>query len=648
MNTYLISKRTIVFTLPILVFSILCIVGSQTEITLADTDVETNPGNIYFKEPSTSLLGVWISGGFRVNLKPDYYVKVGEPLQLETHSTRGVVLIPSISLEHSWFEKRPQSNWQQVQGANTAFLDVDTSTVGTTYYQTHHLYKLIPSGENNFYSKVAAVHVLPNDVPAKSVKINVDNDYIYNLNNTFDKTSAFASAELTPNNATEKAVWSISDTNLANIDQSGNVTAVPGKEGSFFIKATVTNKDGSTVTDSKIMNVGGGLYDEKARAGERATFKIQGFDDALKDDSDHPTVEWHKKNPNGKDSKLTAQANPFIYVTDPVSEQDNGTEYYAIIKLRKKSLTTSMGKLTVLPTLDPNVVLTGEIKNSTLADNADNQDNQDTSSSLFNIVNGDTIDYKMHLNNNGQRNLQNNELSFYLSLGTEITSIIVGDKTLNTQDYKITSHISNGNQLLEIPVGDLKIGDEKDVQIKTSTHGINNEFGFRSVPSFTGSDSDKHLYQSIGNPLELHYITNKVIPHFKDIQFESIYSFEKDVLKYRTSETNYPNDIVYFDDQRRNKTPLKVFLQQPGPLFKKTEDKTTYIPFAGFLKFHEPKTSLYKSLDEKIEVAHSLQDQALRPIRWNKNEGLLLYVNGVNLTEGHYSTQLTWVIQDGV
>jgi hypothetical protein len=61
-----------------------------------------------------------------------------------------------------------------------------------------------------------------------------------------------------------------------------------------------------------------------------------------------------------------------------------------------------------------------------------------------------------------------------------------------------------------------------------------------------------------------------------------------------------------------------------------------------------PKPHYINLLMKKIEVAHSLQDQALRPIRWNKNEGLLLYVNGVNLTEGHYSTQLTWVIQDGV
>lgn len=642
MHKYLISKKIEILISTTLIFSILCIVGSQTEITLADTDVETNPGTIFFRKPYVPALGVWISGGFRVNLKPDYYVKVGEPLQLEAQSVRArlsIIVHPLEPLEHSWFEKKPHLNWQQVQGADNSFLDVDTSTIGTTYYQAHNLYSGIFT-DDSFYSKVAAVHVIPNDVPAKSVKIDVDNDYIYNITDVFDKTSAYASAELIPDNATEKAIWSISDTNLAKIDQSGKITAVPGKEGSFFIKATVTNKDGSVVTDTKIMNVGGGMYDEKARAGESATFKIQGFDDALRDDSDHLTVEWHKREPNGKDSKLATQSNPFTYVTDPVSEKDNDTEYYAIIKLHKKSLKTSTGKLTVLPALDPNVVLNGEIKNSPSADK------KDTSSNLFNIVNGDTIEYKMHLNNNGHRNLHDNKLSFYLSLGTEITSIIVGDKMLNTQDYKITSHIDNSNQLLEIPVGDLKIGDKKDVQIKALTRGINNEFVFRSVPSFTGSDSDGHLYQSIGNPLELHYISNKITPHFKDIQFESIYSFEKDVLKYRTPETNYPNDIVYFDDERRNKTPLKVFLQQPKPLLNKPKGKTTYIPFAGFLKFYEPKTLLYKAIDKKIEVAHSLQDQALKPIRWNKNEGLLLYVNGVNLTGGRYSTQLNWVIQD--
>jgi hypothetical protein len=131
----------------------------------------------------------------------------------------------------------------------------------------------------------------------------------------------------------------------------------------------------------------------------------------------------------------------------------------------------------------------------------------------------------MNLNNNGQRDLFNNKLSFYLSLKTEVMKIIVDGKQLDEHEYKINSNIDNNNQLIEIPVGNLKIDKQKNVQIEALTHGINNQLDFHSTPSFTGTDSDGHLYQSIGNPLELHYVSNKITPHFKDIQFESIYSF---------------------------------------------------------------------------------------------------------------------------
>ncbi|WP_119325562.1 Ig-like domain-containing protein [Companilactobacillus musae] len=640
MNNYLISKKTAIFILPIFIFSILCIAGNQTEIILADAGTETNPGNIYFKKPSLHPVrfGVWVTGGFNVNLNSDYYVKVGDPLKLETHSVRSQVSTfehPFEPLEHSWFEKKPNKNWSLIKGATNPSLNIDTSKVGTSYYQIHDLYSGIFS-DDSFFSNSAAVHVIPNDIPAKSIKINVDNDYIYNSDNNFDKMTAYAHAELTPSDATEKVIWSISNTNLATIDQDGKITSVSGKEGSFFIKATITNKDGSVFSDTKLMNVGGGLYDQKARAGENATFTIQGFDDAIRDNTDHLTVEWHKKDPQGHDTKLMTPVDPFIYITGPVSEKDNGDEYYAIIKLRDKTLKTSVGKLSVLPTLDPNVVLNGKLQNISF------NDGQDSSTALFNVVNGDTINYVMNLNNNGQRDLFNNKLSFYLSLKTEVMKIIIDGKQLDEHEYKINSNIDNNNQLIEIPVGNLKIGKQKNVQIETLTHGINNQLDFHSTPSFTGTDSDGHLYQSIGNPLELHYVSNKITPHFKDIQFESIYSFEKDVLKFRTNDTNSPNEIVHIDDQRRKKNPIRIFLKQPGSLSNSKNGSL----LVATLQFYKLDKLLPQNINNKILIEYSQKNQTLKSIHWNKDEGLLLHVDDTNFIAGQYNANLSWIIED--
>lgn len=637
MNLIFIFKNLRFLILPILTLSLLFVVGEQPEIIQAASREDNN----YYRKPSKRPIsmgmgiGIWLSGGFNINPKPD---TSGNELSIVTNSVRSTASFtenPFEPLTHTWYQRKEDDpSWSQVPNSNSSSLKVKTNQLGTTYYQLHDHYRVIFTSEN-YYSNVAAVHVTSRDVPAKSLTVNVDTNYIYNSTNTFNNDTAFANATPDPQNSTEEVTWSVSDPSLATIDSNGKITAVPGKEGSFFVKGTIINKDGTEASDTKLMNVGGGLFDQKVRAGQRVTFSIQGFDNATRDnDYNNIKVQWYKKSKDDKQTTaLSTPTNPFEYTTDITSSKDDGEKYYAIIKLKNKELRTSYGLLTVLPALDSKVVLTDKQKNTSF------KNETDTDNYLNNVVNGDIIEYTMNLNNNSNHNLLNTHLKTYLSLGTEINSITIDGKL--TTDYESISNTNNSNKLIDIDVNELKMGAHHQVVINTLTRGIKKEMEFASTPSFTGTDSENNSYQGIGSKLHLKYITNQIIPHIKDIQFESIYSFENKGLKYRTSDTNSPNNVISIDDERRKKNPVKFYLNQPKPFLKDGK-----IPLAATLDFC--RNGIIYPLTNKFLIADSNEDQTFQSINWNKDEGLLLQLNGTNSTAGKYQTTLSWNIEDTI
>lgn len=673
MKVYLNLKFHKLLILPILfVFSIVAF-NNQTE-NIVTAKEATIPTEGFPSTPAPIWAIIWMNSGFSKPLKEVISATIDNTnysnniIPISNSFIKSSLTLPSASGNYTWYKKIDDGAWKVSDSGYVSALSVNSNRKFNTSlnlldFKNLHSKKIITVkyqlayilgvfSKDRYYSRIITVHILPTNVNAKSITIETDNDYLYNnKNNDLGTNVTYARATTDPEFATAQPEWSVSDESKATIDSNGEITAKPtgssandsNQISSFFVYAKIKNADGTIVTASKLMNVGGGLYDQKARAGERATFVLQGFDNSTRD-SFKTDVKWYKKKgKNGKPSSpLPKQDDPFRYTTEPLTKDDDGDYYYATIKMTygnndTQSLTTNDALLTVNPALNPNVKLTNQVEN------VSSKSDQDTPLILNDIVNNDLIDYKFQLNNDGERDLNNTTLSTYLSLGTEIVGVNVDGTDLTDSQYSTTAHINNRNQLLQINIGSLKINDKRNIIVHTLTHDIDRNFAFAATPFFIGTDDDQNDYQSIGSKFKLNYLNNELIPHIKTINFEPIYPFDVNADKYRLNSTNSPNEIITFEDHRKKKNPLKVYLNEPDNLIDTHNNS-----LAAIFKFKNDTSPYPQPIKDKVLVAQSAQDQTLQPIRWDKDKGLLLHVTKSNIIAGEYHTKLSWSIQDSV
>lgn len=602
-------------------------------------------------DPDPIRIGAWVTGGFKQQPVSSHYMTLGDSYTLHAQSVRSfasVLVHPNEKLTYSWIKTSDGINWEDIPNSNTPDLKInsapngkfpDIGSSGTVWYQAKASYLTFVFPED-FRSKISAIHVLENSIKATDIDISLESNYIYNIESDFDNNSITAIATPTPQNATGLPLWSISDSSLATIDpETGMITANKNhKDGSFFIKATIKNTDGSEVSKTALMNVGGGLFDKKVRSGDKATFNIQGFNSSNKGSNDLLVTWYQIDHTSGTPKMVKKEKNAFSYTTKATTEKDDGNQYYAKITMsydgKEKTITTSKGLLTVLPSEDSNVVLTNSIQN------VSGKDPEDTDTLVKNIINNDMISYDMLLNNNGQQDLHDTNLFLYLFTGTTIKSIKIDDTDIPKDRYSFEDTKNPLNDLLKLNVGDLSKGQKHHVVITTTTNDITEQRHFASRPYFIGTDSNDNHYQSIGERLELMYIINKITPHFNNISFDPIVNFQSTAIKYRTNPTNAPNDIVYIDDQRKKKHPLKIMLKQGSDLHN---DQGTVLN--AKLMLHK-SASAPVSIVNKQKVSESILDEPLKSVAWNRNEGLLLHINGGYVPAGIYHTNLIWSIED--
>lgn len=651
MKFYSTLKYHKLLILPLLFLFSIVLIDSQTEVVLADKQDSING---FPPSPAPTKFGLLVSSSGFSEQPESQSTTIGKTVNLTTTFVRPLFSV-SPGQRFEWYRKIDDGPWQKDSTGNKFNMSVDTSKFKNQFSNKEMTikYQLVYSFlgviyRDYYYSQVATILISPKEVNADSLTIETGTNYLYNLpDNNLGTDTTFAKAHKEPENSTRTVTWISSDTSKATVDQNGKITAVPksrdnsDKISSFYIYGLIINDDTTFVKSSKLMNVGGGLYDQKARAGEKATFTIQGFDNSLRDsDNIKMKVRWYKKkSKNGKPEPTNTYDDSFAYTTNKLTKDNDGEYYFAVITMThngsSQSLTTDDALLNVNPALDPNVTLTNQVQN--LSAKNDN----DTLSNLNNVVFGDVIDYKFQLNNDGQRDLKNTTLSTYLSLDTEITGIEVDGKSLTDNQFTTTVNDDNRNQLLEINIGDLKITNKRNIVVHTLTHNISHKYTFAATPYFIGSDINNNQYQSIGSKFELNYINNELISHIKNIDFEPIYPFEKDILKYRSNSTNAPNEIMTFEDNRKNKTPLRVYLNEPNNLLNSKKEVLSAI--FEFIGDHQTQP---QPIQKRVLVAESIKDQPLQSIRWQKHKGLLLHINNANLTSGKYSTELSWSIVD--
>ncbi|WP_147156975.1 KxYKxGKxW signal peptide domain-containing protein, partial [Pediococcus ethanolidurans] len=308
---------------------------------------------------AVTIFGVYLTTG--IDTQPtDSNVLVGGDASIITNLHEGILDdLTSISLTAAWgaitytpsytlYSSTDGVTWTPVSGdidSSSADFTVDTSKVGTTYYQVeadlafkyYNLltgkYVTVPfTNTSIYYTRVASVTVLAQDVNATTVTADVDGSDSISLitgaqttiNGNTSDLNGTAQAETTtnPEHTTSKISWNTSDGAVVSVSPDGVITAV-GK-GTAKVTATATNADGSTVTSNAItVTVGTGIDDETVAAGETATFTLSG----LPSDVSGATIsyQWYDSNDNA-----ISGATGDSYTTPATTLDDNGNTYYVI------------------------------------------------------------------------------------------------------------------------------------------------------------------------------------------------------------------------------------------------------------------------------------------------------------------------------
>lgn len=602
------------------------------------------------ENPKHVFLRGWVRGGFNLQPQSDYYVKRGESISIQTNSVPNSLYLGTLKKSNEWWFKTDDINgkWTNVENNNASDITIDTQKfkgvseikcqIVATY--TNGLTKMV------YGSKVAHIHVTNIEKPATGITVNLKNDYIYSIkeNMLFD-SSTYASAMIEPFDTTNKVHWTLgeynSDTNvpilkneLATINNSGLVTAQENAEGEVSVTGYIINEDGTSVSDTKKLKIGSGLEDRTSHVGQRATFHIEtGGSDQKDDELKAATIKWYRV-VNGKTKEISGNKDNHLELTTPVlTDADDGNQYYATIGNQNKKVETRHAKLTVLQAIDSKIHVTTKLKNLDYEDK-----NNSDKTILKKVAPGDRVEYTFTLQNGSSKDLKESSLKIYLNQFTKCKEVKLENK--NVDKFSLDNS-DKKKQSLEIPIGQLKRGKELKLTVLTEISDVSEE-SFSSKPVLFGKyDDDKgNGYKSEGDTVTLKYTSNKIRAIIHPIRFQPISLFERNSLKRRTTETNDPESVVDFIDNRRKRSPVRVTVKQLGNF---TNDHSDILD-ANLLFFSSQVTPL--TIGKAISVAYSDEGKVLESIKWKDDEGLLLKTGNSFPKLGNYQACVEWSIEN--
>jgi len=616
---------------------------SESSVMAADETVVTPK----FKpaDPPKKFLGIWMSNGYGLQPPADSYTSLNEPVTLRTSAGRSIwsVLGGLLDGDHyRWWQTTDGMLWTAVSEDDFGYrrnFTVTPTEVGTVWYQLDTAYYTLitPWLQTNIYSQVAAVHTLKDPITATSIDVTVDDDYLYNSKDAFANTT-YAHVTPTPGYATGNVTWSVDKPELATVDEDGQVIAnAKSLSGTVEVIATWTNPDESTIVKSVPVEIGNGIDDQTVRSGQAATFFLRG--NAAQDmdvDGVTASIAWYK---NG--SKIS-KATDTSYTTPITSLSDDGTMFNVTFTFKKlissKSVSTNKARLNVIPFDDPDIAITNSMVNESYSNEAS------TANKLVNVVNGDKVTYYDTLTNNSTEGpLKAASYVIPLHAGTGVDSVVVNGTTLTIdKDYSIVPNATTGTDDLVINVNDIISQSSKAIEVKTTVKNIAGTDSLKFTPYVYGTSNSDTIYRKDGTKEEIYYTGNSVLPNVHSIDYGTITPYHKNALLYRPKGLNNPNNIVQIDDQRRDKNAMTVSVNQLQDFTNENGDV-----LSASLRYY--KDGDYTSiLNRKTTISESDSGDDLSSISWNKEDGLLLYIDGNNMTTGNYSTTLSWYFENSI
>jgi len=615
-----------------------------------------------YKKPSgnaNSFIGIRVRSGYILQPADQTFIEVGQTKSVYADARRSFAKQLLLGLvfykrRYQWYQSTDGQNWSTVSSKESGTnknLSLTPSDTGTTYYQLETYWTDIigASHTTELYSNVATVNAVPEPVDALSVDVTTDDDYLYNSDNDIVNLETYAHAIPTPHDFTGTVTWSIDNTNLATIDEeTGLITANTDRlSGVVTVTATLHNPSGTEVTGSTEVMIGGGLEDQTVRAGNMATFSFQGNIGELEEDEDGDgegdyTVKWYKEDPITHVRTQIQKDDPtsLSYTTPETTLDDDGTIFLAIISVKYNnktySYTTNDAYLHVLPEGGPNIEMTNTLSNETF------QDHLNTDTMLFGVNNNDHIQYKDTITNiSTSGTLVNAKYTLPLRKGTTVENVNLDGQDIT--DYELVDNTETDSTDLVISGLNFKINQSHSLVIDTTVTGIDSKTSYTTLPYVLGKNDDNNNYQKFGDDETLNYTTNSVVVNkVNDIDYGTINSISSEKTLPRQDELNLPNNIMEIDDMRRFKKPLTVTVSQESPL----QNDLGSI-FAGHLRYYDDGkyTDL---LEDSAVVAITEDEEELVSLGWEKDNGILLYLEAKMNLPGSYKTTLNWTISDSL
>ncbi|WP_211331265.1 hypothetical protein [Companilactobacillus insicii] len=607
------------------------------------------------EEPSEDVkkfLGIWLNRGYSLQPAATTYTVVGHNLHLVTNSGRstlGMAVSPFASPKYQWYKSTDKGkNWTEVpknDGGNKEDLYISTKKAGEVHLQQSvnwHNFGGLGYSIAEIWSQVATVYIKDKDKNAEKIEVSVNDNYLYNNPSEIAINSTVATAKVTPEDYTEDIVWSVDDGQLAYIDKETGILRANSRGMSGVVKviATIINADGSVVSGSTDVTIGGGLEDKMVKSGESTQFEMQGHIGQWYSKDNDYSVRWYRQ-PAGTHKRELVEGGKrelSYKVHEPRMKNDNDL-YWMEINTRFGRETyeyiTNKAKLNVLPADKPDITLNNSVMNETF-------NNNNTDDILNDIANGDIVSYhdEIKLDSEGG-DLRNGTYTLPIYGDTEVDSVVVNGEAIDESQYEVINYFGGQSTVLSITNLNCLAGDKIDLKVRTRVDGVYMN-DTMIVQPYVYSNEEDNSYRYRGNRKTMNYVTNVLQKSVRDISYGSVMAYTRDELISRTDDTNQPNDIISVDDQRRIKKPIKVFVNQ-----EKEFKNSNGVPLSGCLRFYE-NSKYSEVMGNKVKVTESKENEPLNSIGWDKNNGLLLHIHDAGLTPGTYSTTLNWSFENSI
>ncbi len=611
------------------------------QTTAQAADVTVVPKYTPSSDPVKFLFIYWTSG---FSLQPQsQYTYIGQPVTLSTNVSLNALdtglslIIPFFG--YQWWQSTDGATWTKVSNGTKKNLTLTPTSTGTTYYQLAYEKAGLLITYSAYYSKVASITTEPDPIDATGVSVSVDDDYLYN--NQSSAASTFAHATPNPYNSTAKLSWSVDNTDLATIDSTtGQLTAnTSGKSGTVKAIATLTNSDGSTVTGSKDVTIGGGLDDQTVNEGSAATFNIDGNWDNTPD-----SVVWHKVQ-NGTDSVISG-ATGMSYTTPDTAYADNGAQFYAVMKVSQDNgnggtstttVTTNKATLTVIPNTTPKVIINSNIYNNTY------NSHNDTDTEISNIMAGDELVIKGTITDeNANSIMAAGQLSIKIP-GNMAPDTVMIDGT-KYSDYYITAD-PNDPTMSYLKITNINMTTSKSHSFEIDMPAESNgNISVDATPTLIGADADENQLPDtyVGNGLTMNFSDGQLDAQAHDISYGQLQysSVGKPVEGTVDTNDNPENNILSVSDNRRDKQDTHIYLSQQTP-FNSNGNK-----LSSELRYYTGNS--YQVLtDQNLLISNTAAGDSVNSIENNSSNGLRLYIFDSNLVYGQYTSELDWTVVNG-